>query len=213
MHAGFWFALFLLGCYHGVNPAMGWLFAVALALQERNRRAIFVALPPIVLGHLFSVLGIVALAAVAKETLPQPYLKYGASIILIAFGLYRFISARHFRWVGMRVGFWGLAAWAFLMATGHGAGLMLLPLLLPFHATNLHPMSMPGMTPQASAVPFGVWLLAVAVHTAGYVLAMTVSAIIVYDRLGIAILRTAWVNFDVIWAVALVLSGLILLFL
>jgi hypothetical protein len=158
-HAGFWTALFLLGCYHGINPGMGWLFAVALGLQERKRRAIFLALPPIALGHVVSVLGIVAIAALAQATLPQTVLKYSAASILIAFGLYRSIRARHFRWVGMRVGFWGLAAWSFLVATGHGAGLMLLPFLLPLKVHNLQGMTMPGTStsPTACHLTCGCW--------------------------------------------------------
>ncbi len=192
---------------------MGWLFAVALGLQERSRRAVFAALPPIAIGHVVSVLGIIAFAALLQATLPQVYLKYGAAAILIGFGLYRGLRARHFRWVGMRVGFSGLVAWAFLMATGHGAGLMLLPFLLPVGAKSMQQMHMPGMPVVASrVVPFGLWLVAVAVHTFGYLLTMTVVAIIVYDRLGLQILRKAWLNFDLVWAVALVISGAILLF-
>jgi len=192
---------------------MGWLFAVALGLQERRRSAVFAALPPIAIGHVASVLGIIAVAALLQATLPQIYLKYGAAAILIGFGLYRGLRARHFRWVGMRVGFSGLVAWAFLMATGHGAGLMLLPFLLPVGAKSMQQMRMSGMPIAAShAVPVGLWLVAVAVHTFGYLITMTVVAIIVYDRLGLQILRTAWLNFDLVWVVALVISGSILLF-
>ena len=212
-HTWFWSALFLLGCYHGINPGMGWLFAVALGLQERRRSAVFAALPPIAIGHVASVLGIIALAALLQATLPQTYLKYGAATILIGFGLYRGLRARHFRWVGMRVGFSGLVAWAFLMATGHGAGLMLLPFLLPVGTKSLEQMRMPGMPVVAThSVPFELWLLAVAVHTFGYLLTMTLVAVVIYDRLGLQILRTAWLNFDLVWAAALVISGVILLF-
>lgn len=212
-HPWFWPALFLLGCYHGVNPGMGWLFAVALGLQERRRNAIFAALPPIAIGHVASVLAIVAIAAVAQTTFPQLYIKYGSAAILIGFGLYRGLRSRHLRWVGMRVGFWGLIAWAFLMATGHGAGLMLLPFLLPARDASLHAMNMPGISSMVrTAVPLGTWLLAVAAHTFGYLMTMTATALIVYDRFGVGILRTAWFNFDLVWAAALVLSGVIVLF-
>jgi hypothetical protein len=211
-HAVFWSGLFLLGCYHGLNPGMGWLFAVALGLQERNRRTIFAALPPIALGHVASVLAIVALAGLAKTALPQAGVKYGAAAVLIAFGLYRALRARHLRWVGMRVGPWGLAAWAFLMASGHGAGLMLLPFLLPLHQRSLQIMPMPGMAASAPHLPLSLWLAAVGVHTLGYLATMTAAALVVYDRLGVRILRTAWFNFDLVWAAALIISGCILLF-
>lgn len=212
-HAWFWSALFLLGCYHGINPGMGWLFAVALGLQERRRSAIFAALPPIAIGHVASVVGIIAVAALLQATLPQVYLKYGAASILIGFGLYRGLRARHFRWVGMRVGFFGLVAWAFLMATGHGAGLMLLPFLLPLASKNLQQLPMPRMPiVQSHPVPVQLWLVAVGVHTFGYLLTMTIVAIIVYEWLGLQILRKAWLNFDLVWAAALVISGAIVLF-
>jgi hypothetical protein len=218
VHGWFWPALFLLGCYHGINPGMGWLFAVALGLQEKDRRAVFAALPPIALGHVISVAAIVALAALAQRTLPAHELRYGAAGILIAFGLYRAVRARHFRWVGMRVGFWGLAAWAFLMATGHGAGLMLLPFLTSMGNDGIHSVTMGGMGTTSggspiSAVSASLSVWAVGVHTFGYLATMTIVALIVYDKVGVQIVRTAWFNFDLAWAVALVVSGVLMLLL
>jgi hypothetical protein len=199
-----------LGCYHGINPGMGWLFAVALGLQERSRRALFAALPPIALGHVLSVSAIVAVAGIVSGAIPQLAMRIGAAAILISFGLYRIIRARHFRWAGMRVGFWGLAAWAFLMATGHGAGLMLLPFLIPINSQPVSGMNMP----QTPAAPDpALWAAAVGVHTAGYLAAMILVAALVYDRLGVVVLRKAWWNFDLAWAVALIISGLVLLLL
>jgi hypothetical protein len=206
LHAWIWSALFALGCYHGINPGMGWLFAVALGLQEKSRRAVFAALPPIALGHVLSVGAVVALAAVAQRALPEIALRYGAAAILLLFGIYRLVRARHIRWVGMRVGFWGLAAWAFLMATGHGAGRM----LLPFLAGPMGGMS--GVTVPPPLAPI-VWVWAVAVHTFGYLLIMTLVAWVVFDRVGVRILRTAWFNFDLAWAFALIVSGGLMLFL
>src|SRR6266542_711583 len=131
--AWFWASLFLLGAYHGINPGMGWLFAVSLGLQEKNRRAVLGALPPLLLGHVISV-GIVVVAVELLETrLPQFPLRVPASIVLMAFGLSRLVRSRHprwARWVGMRVGFRDLTVWSFLMASAHGAGLMLLPIIL-----------------------------------------------------------------------------------
>jgi hypothetical protein len=208
-HDWVWPALFLLGCYHGINPGMGWLFAVALALQERSVRAIWLALGPITLGHLMSVMAIVGIAVILKAAVPGLAFRAGAAAVLLGMGLYRGIRARHFRWAGLRVGFWGLTLWAFLMATGHGAGLMLLPFVNVLDASPATP-GMAGMAMPADAGNAS-WLAAVGVHTAGYLGAMTAVAFIVYRYFGVRILRTAWINFDLIWAVALAVTGVILL--
>lgn len=212
-HAWFWPALFLLGCYHGINPGMGWLFAVALGLQEKSRRAVFAALPPIALGHVVSVGGIVVLAAVAQQALPTNVLRYGAAALLVAFGIYRALRARHLRWVGMRVGSLGLAAWSFLMASGHGAGLMLLPFITSAKTGGPPSMTMGNMGAIAGGAhfPLAVFVWAVGVHTFGYLLTMTLIAALVFDKIGVQILRTAWFNFDLAWAVALVISGVLMM--
>ncbi|HEV2037295.1 MAG TPA: hypothetical protein VGQ96_01715 [Candidatus Eremiobacteraceae bacterium] len=215
-HAWVWPVLFALGCYHGINPGMGWLFAVALGLQEKSRQAVVAALPPIALGHVVSVGTFIALAAVAQRTLPEHALRYGAAALLLLFGLYRLVRARHMRWVGMRVGFWGLATWSFLMATGHGAGLMLLPFLSSSGGAG-HSMIMGTMhaagAASAGALPAVTWAWAIGVHTFGYLLTMTGVAWIVFAKVGVQFLRTAWFNFDLAWAAALIVSGALMLFL
>jgi len=211
-HAWVWVALFVLGCYHGINPGMGWLFAVALGLQEKSLRAVFAALPPILLGHVASVAAFVFVIGVAQRELPQNDLRIGAALLLLAFGAFRLIRARHIRWVGMRVGFAGLATWAFLMATGHGAGLMLLPFLtgsVGHHNPSMQMNMAQGM--QLPALPTSQWATAIGVHTLGYLATMTATAWIVYDRTGVGILRSTWFNFDLVWAVALIVSGLLIL--
>src|SRR2546425_10454601 len=125
-----WLTLALLGAYHGINPGMGWLFAVALGLQERNRRAVLLALPPIALGHAISIGAVVLLVALGQRAFDPSSLRIVAASVLIAFGVYRLVRARHPRWVGMRVSFRDLVLWSFIMASAHGAGLMLLPILL-----------------------------------------------------------------------------------
>lgn len=209
-------ALFLLGCYHGINPAMGWLFAVALGLQERSARAVGAAIVPIAIGHVASVAVVISLALFAAGSLPQPAVRAGASLLLVAFGTYRLVRARHPRWVGMRVGFGGLIAWGFLMASAHGAGLMLLPFVLPpsttSHAGSMPmPMPMPAAAADGSATSFAVGALTVGVHSLGYLLVTTIAAFLVYRRFGLKILRTAWFNVDLVWAVALIAAGLIAL--
>jgi hypothetical protein len=204
-----WIAVVLLGVYHGLNPGMGWLFAVALGMQERNRAALYSALIPIAVGHLLSV-GIVVLAgALLNQLLPMNYVKWIVAAALIGFGLFRLIRSRHPRWVGMRVGFLDLSAWSFLMASAHGSGFMLLPVLLSMpsaphsHAQHLLHLMPPGSSAQYAA--------AVAIHTLAYFATTAALAVVVYEKLGLALLRTAWVNLDLLWSLALIVTGLIAL--
>src|SRR5258705_8110226 len=125
-----WLTLFGLGAFHGLNPAMGWLFAVALGMQEQRRSSVWRALPPIALGHAVSVSLVVVLIVLAKAAVSQTMLKAAAATMLFGFGLYRLMRARHPNWVGMRVGFRDLVVWSFVMASAHGAGLMLVPRFL-----------------------------------------------------------------------------------
>lgn len=210
-----WLALFALGCYHGLNPAMGWLFAVALGYQERSLRAVLQAVVPITLGHVASVAPIVALTAFAAVALPHNAVHWAAAALLLGFGLYRLVRARHPRWVGMRVGFWGLAWWGFLMAGAHGAGLMLVPFVTAVPRTRSD-MSMPmplSPAPHAPAtgVPYLTAALMVAVHTLGYVVTMTAIAWLVYAKFGVGFLRRGWLNVDLVWALALIVAGVVAL--
>jgi len=186
-----WLAVFALGLFHGVNPAMGWLFAVALGLQEHKRAAVLCALLPIALGHALSIGIIIAAVLVARVSLPYSALKYSAAAILFAFGLYRLFRSRHPNWVGMRVGFGDLTLWSFIMASAHGAGLMLIPLFLK--------------STDAPVVP--------ATNPIGYLLATGLVAMLVYEKLGVGLLRHAWFNIDLFWMLALMIAGLVILFL
>jgi len=210
-----WVVLFGLGAFHGINPGMGWLFAVCLGLQERTRKAVLAALPPIALGHALSVGIIVALIAVLRTNLQPRALKYSAAAILILYGVYRIVRARHPRWVGMRVGFGDLTLWSFLMASAHGAGLMLIPVFLATTSLDPH-AAMSHQHPTGShAAHFpviagpGFLTAAVVVHSLGYLLVAGVVALLVYEKLGLAILRTAWFNIDFAWALALIATGTI----
>ena len=206
-----WLTLFFLGAYHGINPGMGWLFAVALGFQERRMSAVLKAIVPLALGHIVSIALIVLLATVALVALPHRAVHVACAAILLAFGVYRLVRTRHVRWVGMRVGFGGLLLWGFLMSTAHGAGLMLLPFVTATRAVTQPPMHMAmPMPPAHASVAHG--LLMVGVHTIGYLLTMTAVALVVYAKIGVQFLRTAWVNVDLIWAIALIITGLIALF-
>ena len=209
-----WLAVFGLGVFHGINPAMGWLFAVALGLQEQKRAAVFRALPPMVLGHALSIEIIIAAVLVARLSLPHRTLKIAAATILFAFGLYRLLRSRHPNWVGMRVGFGDLTLWSFVMASAHGAGLMLVPFFLPSpteqtaHHDEGHQMHAWAF---ANFSAPSLLVASVVVHTLGYLLTTALVAIVVYEKLGVAILRRAWFNIDLIWMLALMITGVFIL--
>jgi|SRR5215471_17897687 len=210
-----WLIVFLLGAYHGLNPAMGWLFAVALGLQEHAGRAVYRSLLPLGLGHLLSVTAVVALAEAAEFTLPLATVRIIAASILVGFGVYRLVRRRHPRWVGMRVGSSDLALWSFLMASAHGAGLMLLPFILPrpqasMAMNHMHHLMVADMMSASPHVPLQV-SIPVAMHTIGYLLVTAALALIVYYKLGVAFLRRAWFNLDLLWSGALIAMGLLML--
>jgi hypothetical protein len=216
-----WLVVFALGLFHGLNPAMGWLFAVALGLQEQKRAAVLRALLPIALGHALSIGIVIAAVLVARISLPHSTLKFGAAAILFAFGLYRLFRSRHPNWVGMRVGFGDLTLWSFIMASAHGAGLMLIPLFLKSSGAPLGTAPNPMGSHMHSGCGFGFgnvsspFLLtgSIAVHTFGYLLATGLVAMLVYEKLGVGLLRHAWFNIDLFWMVALIIAGLFILFL
>ena len=204
-----WVALFLLGAYHGINPGMGWLFAVALGMQEKSSRAVWRALLPICVGHAVAIGVVVALAGLVQAMLPLRSVKIGVAVILFAFGFYHLLRHRHPRYGGMQVGFGDLTIWSFLMASAHGAGLMVLPVLFEMHGgdswagstASMHHVHLAAMGGSATN------LSAVLVHTLGYLVVTGFVAWVVYEKLGLALLRKAWLNLDLIWAVAVIVTG------
>jgi hypothetical protein len=128
---GSWIAVAGLGIFHGINPAMGWLLAVALGLQEGRRAAVWRALPAIALGHEASVVVAAGLVGGLRLVAAPDVLRLASATLLLAFGAFKVLRPRsHPRWVGMRLGPRDLVLWSFLMASAHGAGLMLVPVLL-----------------------------------------------------------------------------------
>jgi hypothetical protein len=202
-----WVTLALLGAWHGINPGMGWLFAVSRGLQERRGSAVATALPAIALGHALAIAAALAVVAVARVTVPPTPLRWATAALLIGFGLSRLLSHRHPRWVGMRVGFGRLTLWSFLMATAHGAGLMLLPLFVVGSVE-------PSCHARAGLLLSGPadYVAATLLHTAAMLVVAGVIALVVYYKLGLALLRRAWFNVDWLWALALVASGAFALF-
>jgi hypothetical protein len=202
-----WPTLFLLGAYHGINPGMGWLFAVARGMQEHRARAVAWSLPPIALGHALAIGVVVLIAELAKVALPLLYIRIGVAVALVGLGVYKLVRNRHFRWGGMQVGFRDLTIWSFLMASAHGAGLMVLPLVLPAALpTMLAGPHAHHMAAASHGAASGVY--ATLIHTLGYFTVTAAAAFLVYWKFGLAMLRRSWFNLDLIWALALVVTGL-----
>jgi hypothetical protein len=213
-HTAAWLTLAGLGAYHGVNPAMGWLFAVSRGMQERSRRAVLRSLVPIAIGHEMSIALVAALVVGLEVVTDSSTLRMVAAAVLFAFGIFRFVKPRaHFRWTSMRVSDRELTLWSFLMSTAHGAGIMVAPVLIGLQGTidrsgaKAHDQADLGLL-NAS---LGVGAVGIALHVAAMLAVMGVVAMVVYERLGLKVLRTAWLNTDRLWAAAFVLAAFITL--
>jgi hypothetical protein len=197
--------ILLLGAYHGINPGMGWLFAVALGLQEQKGVAVARSLVPIALGHALAIGSVVIAAAYLGIALPRDTVRYPIAALLFGLGIFTLIKHRHPRWVRMQVGFLDLTAWSFLIATAHGAGLMVVPVLLG--RSTVHAASdVAGHHMPVSTTPLAA-LIATGIHSAAYLAVTGLIAWIVYSKVGLAILRKAWLNLNFVWAAALVVAG------
>jgi hypothetical protein len=189
-------AILLLGAFHGINPAMGWLFAVALGLQAGTRRRLAAALPPIAAGHAASMGLTVLFVEELRVFTSDTAIRIAGGAVLAAFALWRILrSHRHPRWVGMSLRPRELALWSFLMSTAHGAGLMLIPVMVGIGVSSHNDMLMPSS--------LGLVTTAVAIHTAAMVAVAGGIAFLVYEFVGIGVLRRGWLNVDRIWAYAL----------
>ena len=205
--------LALLGAYHGLNPAMGWLFAVGLGMQDRDRRSVLRALPPIAIGHELAI-GVVVALVLGFEAIADPRpLHVCAAAGLIVFGVFRFVKPRaHPRWTTMRVTRKELTWWSFLMSSAHGAGLMVAPVLLGAGAVESADAQAGHAYGHATGT-MGVAdaALAVTVHVGAMLAVMAVVALLVYQKLGLTFLRRAWVNSDQFWAGAFIVAGVVTL--
>jgi len=197
-----WFAIAGLGLFHGLNPAMGWLFAVALGLHRRSRGAVLLALPPMAAGHALSMWLVAASVMGLGTVVNAASIRVAAGGILAAWAGYHWLYGhRHRVRVGMTAGIGGLALWSFLMATAHGAGLMLVPALVPLCAH----------IPAIGTASLLVSLAAVAVHTLTMLAVAGLVAVVVHEWVGVAFLRWSWINFDLLWTGALVATGVVLI--
>jgi hypothetical protein len=201
-----WLALVGLGAFHGVNPAMGWLFAVALGLHRRSQNVVLISLLPIALGHAASVALVVAAVLVLGRVVDHMILTRLAAVALIGWSLWHALYGHRQRVrVGMTTGLVGLALWSFLMASAHGAGLMLIPVVIPLCLADA-----PAQELTAGA-SIGTALAALAVHTATMLATIGVIALVVYRWVGVAFLRRGWINLDLVWVAALIVCGVVLL--
>lgn len=206
-HSWAWSAIVALGAYHGLNPGMGWLFAVSNGMQARRASGVFLALPPIALGHLLAMAAALlpfALVSLYLERLDA--IRAAAALLLVILGIYKLFSPRHPRFLA-RIGPSHLTLWSFLMATAHGAGLMLVPVALDLgthpHATH-GGHEAPG---ELAGTSLGLTLIATIVHTAAMVLTGGAIAWVVYRYVGLGLLRRSWINLDLLWAVLLIVVG------
>jgi hypothetical protein len=205
-HLWLWLALAGLGAFHGINPAMGWLFAVALGMHRKSRRVLWLSLVPIAIGHALSIAAVAAAVVTLGLVVERRLLEIAAGVFLLSWAVYLILYGhRHRVRVGMQASMTGLGVWSFLMATAHGAGLMLVPFIMPLclSASPSHEIF--------TAQSFPTALAAVAVHTL-FILAVTAAiSSIVYESVGVAFLRYGWINLDRFWIAALAATGLILI--
>jgi len=202
-HEWEWFAIAGLGVFHGINPAMGWLFAVALGLHRHSRRAVLLAIPPMALGHALSIGIVAALVLTTGMVMDSHLIRIASGALLVAWAVFQVrYGHRHRVRIGMTTGFTGLVLWSFLMATAHGAGLMLIPALIPLCGS---------VAGQSSSGPLLVSLAAVGLHTLATLLVTGGIALLVYDWLGVGVLRRGWINFDRLWTIGLAGTGVLLI--
>jgi hypothetical protein len=197
-----WLTLAGLGAFHGLNPAMGWLFAVALGQHRHSRRVVLVSLAPMALGHGLSIWLVAAAVMALGVVIDLQALRIAVGTILLGWATYHALYGhRHRVRIGMTTGLAGLAVWSFLMATAHGAGLMLVPALMPLCRSD----------PVFGGGVFLMSLAAVGVHMAATLIVTGVIAFVVYSWIGLDMLRSSWINFDALWTGMLVVAGLMLI--
>ena len=214
-HAGLtptalWLML-LLGAYHGINPGMGWLFAVALGMQEHKGSAVARSLVPLAVGHALAIAVVLLATALLGMVVPRATVRYCVAAFLIGLGIYSLAKHWHPRWVRLQVGFRDLTVWSFLMASAHGAGVMVIPVLLG-SGTVEAAERMAGHHQMAAGTSPLIGMTALLVHTSAYLAVTGVLAWVVYRKLGLGVLRKTWFNFNLLWGVALVITGLFTIF-
>ena len=205
---GLWLAVVVSGVYHGANPGMGWPLAVSAGLMERSSRALVAALGPLMVGHLLAMLVVILPFSLLVALVEwQRQIQIGASLLVIGFGVFRYVNRRHPRALA-RIRPTQLGLWSFAVALPHGAGLMLVPLYLGLcRAADLdRSHEAAGALINAN---LGIAVLVSVVHSVAMIVAGGFSAWLVYRYLGLKFVSRSWFNLDATWAVSLVLVGVV----
>jgi hypothetical protein len=204
--AGLWLAVVASGLYHGMNPGMGWPLAVSAGLMERSSRALVAALGPLTIGHLLAVFVVILPFALLVAVVEwQQQIQIGASLLVIGFGIFRFVNRRHPR-VLARLRPIQLGLWSFAVAIAHGAGLMLVPIYLGLcRAADLDK----GHEAAGALInaDLGMAVLVSIVHSVAMIAAGGFLAWLVYRYLGLKFVSRSWFNLDATWAFSLILVG------
>ena len=206
--AGLWLAVVASGLYHGANPGMGWPLAVSAGLMEKSPRALVAALWPLTVGHLLAMFVVILPFALLIALVEwRQEIQISASLLVIGFGLFRFVNRRHPRALA-RIRPMQLGLWSFIVAIAHGAGLMLVPIYLGLcRGANLDKgHAAAGALINAN---LGIAVIVSVVHSVAMITAGGFLAWLVYRYLGLRFLSRSWFNLDATWAVSLILVGTI----
>lgn len=203
-----WLAIIASGLYHGVNPAMGWPLAVSAGLMEKTPRALLRALGPLAAGHFLAILVmllpfglLLSLAEWRRE------IQAAAAVIVIGFGVFRLLERRHPRSLA-RIRPTQLGLWSFAIAIAHGAGLMLVPIYLGLCRTEAADDRAAGLLIEGN---LGIAVLVAIVHVTAMIGAGGCLAWLVYRYLDLKFVSRSWFNLDAVWAISLILVGVVAL--
>jgi hypothetical protein len=203
---GLWLAVIASGLYHGINPGMGWPLAISAGLMERSSRALLLALWPLTVGHFLAMLVVILPFALLVALVEwQQQIQVSASLLVIGFGVFRFLNQRHPR-VLVRIRPTQLGLWSFAVAIAHGAGLMLVPIYLGLCRTA----DLDKGNEAAGALinaNLSMAVLVSVVHSVAMIAAGGFLAFLVYRYLGLKFVSRSWFNLDATWAFSLVLVG------
>jgi hypothetical protein len=208
-----WSGVVVVGAYHGLNPAMGWPLAVANGLTARRGTAVVATFVPLGLGHLLAMTLVLVPFALASWLLTwSREIRVGAGLLVVLFGVTTLFVRRHPRWM-MRVRPSQLLLWSLLMATAHGAALMLLPFLMGLCAAPLASAADPASAFEHAGVmalmrsSVGTAVVVSLLHSAAMMFSGLAAAWVVYRYVGLRALRAAWLNLDIVWSLGLTVSG------
>jgi hypothetical protein len=206
-----WAGVVAIGVYHGLNPAMGWPLAVANGLGGKRDAAVFASWLPLGAGHLLAMaLVLVPFALLTWMLQWGREIRIGVGVLVLLFGASRLLLPHRHRWMG-RIRPTQLALWSFLMATAHGAALMLLPILMGLCETPAADGAAGSFDHEAVMALMrsgvGTAVMVSLVHTVAMIGSGLGVAWVVYRWLGLRALRAAWLDLDAVWALGLIASG------